>query len=127
MSIASQKNELNDLFKTSKNVKVIVLANGTVQLVDKDATNVEDGNPAAEAYAEITSTRTSGVQQREDTSVVVPAEVTKPAKTPKTPKVVKPAKEVDVTKPEKPAEVTATDDADKSTEKEDVTVEVTEK
>ena len=82
-------NELNELVKNSSNVKIIVLADGTVQAVDIDATNVDDDHPDAEPYAEVKGTKVKvGVQQREPAVDEVVKPVTKRARTPKKDKVV---------------------------------------
>lgn len=87
-------NELNELVKNSSNVKIIVLADGTVQAVDIDATNVEDDNPNAEPYAEVKGTKVKvGVQQRESVTEEDEEEVktvTKKGRAAKKDKVVEP-------------------------------------
>ena len=85
-------NELNELVKNSNNVKIIVLADGTVQAVDIDATNVKDEHPDAEPYAEVKGTKVSiGVQQRESvTNEEEVKTVTKRGRAAKKDKVVEP-------------------------------------
>lgn len=84
-------NELNELVKNSSNVKIIVLADGTVQAVDIDATNVDDEHPAAEPYAEVKGTKVKvGVQQRESTVDEDIKPVAKKARKTKKDKVVEP-------------------------------------
>lgn len=66
MTRATQKREVNSFVRDSNDVKVIVAPDGSVQVVDINATNVNDGNPDVKPYVEIKgSKRVTGVQQRE--------------------------------------------------------------
>lgn len=87
----AQLNELNNLVKNSKNVKVITLKDGTVQVVDIDATNVDDGLPDAEPYAEVKGNKIKAAVQQRESTVLEDEKKVKPKRTRKPKKSTEPS------------------------------------
>jgi len=113
-----QRNMVNDAVKESKEVKVIVLKDGTLQVVGINETYVDDVLPDADPIAELISDKVSlnAFEANEKTE----AEATIIEQKPETPPVAPPATKINKqTKSEdKPPKTTKTSKVEESASKE---------